>query len=479
MATKRDQLQSHQFLVQRVVSALVTRETDPEQPPFRRPLAAAFGSIALAVLVLAGFTAYGLIVPGGKTAWRDGTSVIVEKETGTRFVYLDGRLHPVTNYTSALLALGKYAGLTNVSRNSLADVPRGPRIGIADAPDSLPTGDRLLTGGWSMCSEPTKDATGAAADESVLMIGQGPAGGQTMGDKALLVAVAETGDQYLVRGGYRHRIRHGDTVTVGLALRSEPWATVGLELVDALPSGESLQPILVEGLGQVSRAVRSWKSLRVGQLLGVETSGGQTQYYLAERDVLRPISPLQYDIQRAFQPTTKAYGGRQPVALTLGPAAAGQAEQTSAEPVTAGRLPAERPDFLAPRDPGSTLCATFDAGATVPRLTVDAGLPPRDAMQVSAARTAAGLPLADRIVVPPGRAALVEVMSAPEAPVGTIGLVTDLGVMYPLAGPGVLAILGYSGVQPVRMPVALVARLPTGPGLDPAAATVPDSGFTR
>jgi type VII secretion protein EccB len=471
MATKRDQLQSHQFLVQRVVSALVTRETDPEQPPFQRPLGAAFGSIALAVLMLAGFAAYGLIVPGGKTAWRDGASVIVEKETGTRFVYVDGRLHPVTNYTSALLALSKYVPLTNVSRNSLTGVPRGPLIGIPDAPDSLPSRDDLLTGSWSLCSQPTKDVAGATADESVLMVGQQPAGGQDLGDAALLVAVAETGDQYLLQRGYRHRIRQGDTVAVGLALRSEPMATVGSELVDALPSGESLQPIQVGGLGQLSRAVAAWKSLRIGQLLVVQTSGSGTQYYLAERDLLRPISELQYDIQRAYQPTTKAYGGRQPVALSLGLAAAGQAKQAPATPTTAGQLPTERPHFLAAGSPESALCATFEPGTTVPRLTVDAAMPPRDAMDATAARTTAGLPLADRILVPPGRAALVEVMSAPEAPVGTIGLVTDLGVMYPLAGAGVLPMLGYEGLQPVRMPAGLVARIPTGQGLDPTTAT--------
>jgi hypothetical protein len=86
MATKREQLQSHQFLVQRVVSALILRESDPEQPPFRKPLGAAFAGIALALLILAGFTVYGLIVPGGKNAWRSGQTIIVERETGTRFV---------------------------------------------------------------------------------------------------------------------------------------------------------------------------------------------------------------------------------------------------------------------------------------------------------------------------------------------------------------------------------------------------------
>jgi hypothetical protein len=30
--------------------------------------------------------------------------------------------------------------------------------------------------------------------------------------------------------------------------------------------------------------------------------------------------------------------------------------------------------------------------------------------------------------------------------------------------------LGYSGVQPVRLPASLVVRLPAGPALDPAIA---------
>jgi drug/metabolite transporter (DMT)-like permease len=109
MASKRDQLHAYQFLVQRTVSALVTRETDPEQPPFRRPGTAAFAGIGIALVALAAVGVYGLINPGGNDSWRDGRSVIVEKETGTRYVYLNQRLHPVENYTSALLAIGTAA----------------------------------------------------------------------------------------------------------------------------------------------------------------------------------------------------------------------------------------------------------------------------------------------------------------------------------------------------------------------------------
>lgn len=470
MATKRDQLQSYQFLVQRVVSALVTRETDPEQPPFRRPTNAAFGSIALAILILAGFGVFGLIVPGGKNSWRDGEAIIVEKETGTRLVYVDGRLHPVANYVSALLALGRHVRVRNVSQRSLAGVQRGPRIGIADAPDSLPTRKRLLDGSWSTCSQPVTDATGAPVEESVLMVGHEPSGGRVLGDDALLVAVSETGDQYLLWRGYRHRIQQVDTVTVGLALRSEPWATVGAELIDALPAGESMRPIRLPDVGQPSRAVPTRPTIRVGQLLVLETSGGGVQHYLAERDRLRPISALQYDIQRAYAPTAKAYGGRQPVGLQIGLVDAGRSPQAPPVRTAPGQPPTDRPVFVAARNAGSTLCATFDPGTSVPRLTVDAAMPARDEMALTAARTSRGTPLADRVLVPPGSAAVVETMPAPNAPAGTVGVVTDLGINHPLAGPEVLDMLGYAGVQPVRMPVSLVARIPTASGLDPAAA---------
>lgn len=470
MANRRDQLQSHQFLVQRVVSALVLRESDPEQPPFRKPLGAAFGSIGLALLVLAGFAVYGLIVPGGKTGWRNGESIIVEKETGTRFVYVDGRLHPATNYVSALLAKGSFAPLMNVSARSLAGVPRGPRIGIADAPDSLPSAKGLLGGPWSLCSEPGRDQTGAAVDESVLMVGRAPTAGRVLGDDALLVAVAETGDQYLLQDGYRHLIRSADAITVGLALRSEPWATVGVGLVDGLPSGDALRPIQVAKLGQPSKAVVGLGSLRNGQLLVMKTSDDVSQYYLAETDRLTPITPLQYDIQRAYAPTAKAYQGKQPVAIPIGLVAAGQARQGTTPLAGPGHLPPARPNFVGPRTSGSSLCAIFAPGADTPQLAVDVVMPPRDDLSTTVQRTGRGTPLADRVVVPPGQAALVETMASGQAPVGMTMLVSDLGIAYPLAGPDVQAVLGFEGVRPIRMPANLVARIPLGSGLAPVPA---------
>ncbi|WP_158848866.1 type VII secretion protein EccB [Saccharothrix deserti] len=465
MASNRDQLQAQQFLQQRVVSALVTGETDPEQPPFRRAVVAAFGGIAIAVVVLAAFGVYGMVSPGGSNAWR-GEFVVVEKETGARHVYVDGRLHPVANYVSALLALGKHAETRTVSRESLAGVPRGPRLGIADAPDSLPDVSRLLTGGWTMCSQPRPDVTGATVNDSVLVVGGGVPGGRPLDERALLVDVPETGDQYLLWRGFRHRIRQADTVAVGLALRSEPRARVGSALVDVLPAGEPIAPIALPDIGAASKAA---PGARIGQLFVVETSGGEVQHYLVEAEVLRPISELQYDIQRAFQPTAQAYDGGQPVGIPLGLVAAGQARQGPPVESGPGKPPTGRPEFASVD--GSVLCASFDSTGSPPALVVDPDLPdPDPLMTATARRTENGTPLADRVVVPPGRAAVVEVMPGPDAPVGTVVLVTDQGRAHALANREVLEVLGYENVTPVRLPVSLVSRVPHGSPLDPATA---------
>lgn len=468
MASKRDQLQAHVFLVQRVISALVHRETDPEQPVFRRPSNAAIGSIALALLALGVVWVYGLVVPGGDKVWRDGNAVIVEKETGTRFVYLDGRLHPVHNYTSALLALGKHADTRSVSSNSLAGVPRGPRLGIPDAPDALPARKGLLTGGWTQCSQPAPDRTGSTVDETVLMVGAEPGGGTELTDEALLVEVPDTGDQYLIRHGYRHRVRQPDTVSVGHALKSEPMARVGMAFVDVLPAGQPIAPITVPGAGQPSTAVPGRPDIRAGQLLIAETSGGALQHYLAKTDVLRPISEFQYDIQRAFAPTAEAYGGGEATGIRIGLLAAAQAKVESSGEPAAGDAPPRRPTF-APSGRGA-VCATYAPGASVPRLRVDPTMPAPDAMTNTPKRTDNGTPLADRITVAPGRAALVEVMPSAQSPAGTLAIVTDLGRLHVLENADVARTLGYDSAVAVRMPAALVARVPQGSPLEPKAA---------
>ena len=473
MASKRDQLQAYQFVVQRATSALVVGETDPEQPPFRRPVSSAFIGLALAIVALACVGVYGMIVPGGNDAWRDDAAVIVEEETGTRFVYLDGKLHPVTNYASALLLVGSNAKTRSVSRDSMVDVPRGPRLGIPDAPDALPGKDRLLGGDWSLCSTPASDVAGGRVEESVLLAGAAPDGGRALRDDALLVRLAESADRYLVWRGHRHRLDDFAVTGTGLALTAQQWARVGRAWLDVLPEGRPISPIPVADAGKPSTAVPGRDDLRIGALLQVLTASGMTQYYLAAKDVLVPITELQYDVQRAYAPTRKAYQDGEPTALPLSSSLATTANRREPpDPAdrTDGDVPAALPRIARLRDGKSTVCAGFAPGASTPRLVVDAGPPPADPLSVTTGRSPEGTPLADRVVVRPGWAAVVEAMPSAKAQVGTLTLVTDTGRRYPLVSQEVLATLGYGDVRPVRLPGGLVSRLPAGPALDPAAA---------
>src|SRR5690606_14184526 len=168
---------------------------------------------------------FGLFVPCGKTSWQGGDAVIVVKETGTRFVYLVGRVQATTHCASALLALGAHAETVQVSRNSLYGLPRGPRTGIPHHADALPDAARLLDGGWTMCSEPAVDATGAPTGESVLLVGEHPRGGRDAGDAAVLVEVSG-GDRYLLWRGHRHRILPEALPVIETVLGARPWLTV-------------------------------------------------------------------------------------------------------------------------------------------------------------------------------------------------------------------------------------------------------------
>ena len=96
MASRQDQLHSYQFAMQRMVAAVVARDADPVRSPIRRLAGAALAGVLIAALCLAAVAVYGVLAPGGATGWRSQGAIVVEKETGARYVYLDGSLHLLT-----------------------------------------------------------------------------------------------------------------------------------------------------------------------------------------------------------------------------------------------------------------------------------------------------------------------------------------------------------------------------------------------
>jgi hypothetical protein len=79
----------------------------------------------------------------------------------------------------------------------------------------------------------------------------------------------------------------------------------------------------------------------------------------------------------------------------------------------------------------------------------------------------------DWIAVPPGRGVVVQSVASPTAAGGALAVVSDLGQRFAVPDAEVLGSLGYAGVTPLRLPAAVVALVPAGRALDPAAAGLP------
>ncbi|MER7416958.1 type VII secretion protein EccB [Micromonospora peucetia] len=458
MPSRQDQLHSYQFTVQRAVAALVMRETDPAQSPFRRLAGAGLASVLVSAIGLGGFALYGLFTGGSGKTWRDPGAVIVEKESGARFVYREQKLHPVLNYASALLIIGAERPKTVlVSRRAIGGVPRGLPLGIADAPDSLPASGRLSTAPWTVCSVAAAEAD-RSVPRSALLIGVTAGEGRALGEEALLLRHPD-GGLHLVWHQRRYLVRDPNRVLAALAATRARAVPVAPALLNSLPAGADLAPLALPAEGERSTRV---SGARVGDVYLVRNSGGGRQYAVALRDGLAGITELQAGLLLART------GQGEPEPITLGRFAALPKLPDLAP--TGPTAPPTAPPRLAVAD-GAGLCARVGDDGDVAEVRLGVRLPDLAAAPRTAAASGGGV-RADHVVVEPGRGAVVEAVAAPGASGGSVSVVTDLGRRYVLAGGEVLGMLGYRDVRPVRLPASLVALVPAGATLDPAAARV-------
>ncbi|HKD99236.1 MAG TPA: type VII secretion protein EccB [Micromonosporaceae bacterium] len=445
MASRRDQLQSHQFLSQRVISALVMRETDPPQSPLRRGIGAAFAGVMISVMVAAGFGVYGLLTKTGGDDWKTNGSVVIERDTGAAYVFQDGELHPMLNYASALLVTGSAPrAVFREPASALGSVPRGVMLGIPGAPDSLPDAAHVVGPPWTVCSV---DGT------TSLVVASAPPGATSLGDRGLLVGDPATGGTELVWHGTRYAVAAGVLPALfGVVTPTD----AGAAWLNAIPQGPDIAPTSVPGSGEPSAAAPGYD---VGQLLSTQVGTGGVQYWMVVDSGLAPITELQKDI-------AVSQGAADPQEIS-------QADATAIHRAPPpGRSDAQswpsRPPQLVPA-PGA-MCATFrDPGAP----TVSIGGVDRAPGIPTGGRAGNGAVLVDRMAVPPGRAAVVRVMASANSTISGYYLVTDLGFRYAVATDDVLKMLGYRPDQAVAMPSAVVALIPSGPALDPTAAAQP------
>jgi type VII secretion protein EccB len=473
MPSRQDQLHSYQFMVQRVVAALVMRDTDPAQSPFRRLASATLAGVVVAALGLAGAAVYGVFRGGSAEGWQDANAVIIERESGAKYVYRDNKLHPVLNYASALLIVGSATpNVMTVSRNKLANVPRGTAYGIPKAPDALPDKANLQRPPWTVCSLPDTTTGRGNGTRSVLSVQRRPEAGRALDDGKALLVSAPDGEVYLIWKSHSYHIHDREVVLPALAWNAQNRAPVATALLNTLQAGADIARVqLPAPRGEKSLATRTAK---VGQVYRIETLGGARLFAVALPAGLAEITQVLADLLLGDPDTAPVLGQREAIPL-------GQAEYTAAPKarwsLPSGDMapPATSPTLVAPAS-GTVLCAQVAAGGAAAQVRVDVPPPDVAGATTTGSRTAQGTVLADRILVPPNSGAVIEALASPSAPGGALSIVTDLGIRYPVPSPEVLAMLGYAGVTPVRVPAELVALFPVGPALDPSAAQQPVAG---
>ncbi|MFC7104672.1 type VII secretion protein EccB [Nonomuraea rubra] len=268
MQTRKDLYQAHKLMQQRLGMALLQAEPDVPESPMRRHNVAMFCGVIVALLVTAAFGIWGLIKPGAATNLEAAGQLLVEEETGAKFVYSQEqkRLLPVANYVSALLLLDSTNfEVRNVTAASLAKYPRGPLVGIAGAPDSLPAREKLVKGPWSVCVTEAPDATGTAVPYVTLVAGN-QVGGTPIGTGALVVTDGQ--ENWVIWND--QRMKTGDAGVRVLDARPK---RVPSTWINAVPSGPDFKAPGIPGIGKKTRGPDG-RTAAIGRVYTVKGVGG-------------------------------------------------------------------------------------------------------------------------------------------------------------------------------------------------------------
>ncbi|MFI7604939.1 type VII secretion protein EccB [Micromonospora sp. NPDC049366] len=462
MRTRRDQVQAYRFVTRRIVSALLSGDPETSSLPMRRLGMAVVGSVIAAAVVLGGAGAYGQFT--GNTAPLEPDTLVIERETGATYVFVDGQLYPTLNYASARLALDKAdPEVRTMSQASIRERPRGRTIGIVGAPDALPDRKSLAGLPWSVCDVP--DPADPRRTSTRLVIDRPLPGGTPLGDRAVLVTV--DGQRHLLTGDARLQLV-GDNRAAALRMANAPLLTVGQQLLNAVPAGPALREPALPGMNEASPVAVAGRAGRVGQ---VYRAAGQ--HYVLTREGLASIGEVSALL-------LLREGGD---VTDITPDQAGQV--LTDQRVDTG-MPRALPELYPVREGQTVLCATYraSAGGGPPITTIEVfdrapaelsgdrsgPLPVRQTAR-DAVRTA------EQVLLPGGKGVLVQAApgsgeSGAGAAGTTVYLISAQGIRYPLGtrSGDARAALGYGGVPPLAVPGSLLALVPTGPTLERADA---------
>lgn len=447
MQTQRDHVHAHQFMMGRLSSALVQGDPTSAEIPGHRALTGLLFGILVAVLGIGGVAVYGWIVPGGSTAYTKPGTMLVEKETGNRYVYVAGAVHPVANVTTASLLLGGAVTVKLISRNSLKDVPHGGELGNIRWPQSV-AASTPVAGPWMVClpgsrvEEPSPTALG-------LNLNPGASWEALATDRFTIVRNPE-GKVYLINQG--HKFAVGDDSVLAALGAGDASAVLAPQLwLDWLPSGKPLEAAEIPGAGDQGPSIGG-ESYPVGQLFEQKS-----QLFVLLEDGLAPIGATDFLLAAAKSDTP-------PVRL--------EAADVAAAPKSGDKSLAKRlPDF--------TTMHWQDAGDAV----LCQRQAPKDentfqTMVVYTSATQSGVDSKGKahVVAQPGTGMTVVAVPHAKTARPQLTFISEAGIAYPVADQKAQSALGLDRAPAPPFPRSLLLTLEPGPSLSREAVTGPTGG---
>lgn len=434
MATKKDLIEAQSFSRRRLLTAFTSgapagKELEPAQP-----LRAVVAGIVLTAMVILGGVFYGIIRPGLPDGWQDNSLILV-KDTGARYVAVDGTLHPVLNTASArlLMPAGEYRVITT-DQDSIADIEIGATIGILGAPDDLPVASGLVADGWAACT---------VAGGTAVTIPSSPVA-KPVTDAAV---VTRGEDTFVVWRGLRYRV---DPASLDPVLRAVGLDAASVRPVDGtwlnlLQPGDDLAPLVIAGAGDAVAGT----DLVVGTAIHQQGTAEGDLFVVTSDGALARLTPLAYQLYLLGTGADLGTAREVATADVAGLSNAGDQAGGAGWPET----------VLAPLDDDDVPCAVL---RHTPGGAEDTVLGVADAD--------VELPTAGEVSVAVGAGALVTATDAEGA--GVVHLVDETGTSFAIPGADgdLLGRLGYSSDDVSSVSGAWLQFLPAGPDLTIAAA---------
>lgn len=289
MATKSDLLEAQNFSRRRLLTAFVSGAPGGRELEPAKPLRAVIIGIALALVVILVGIFYGFLRSGLPDGWTNGR-LVIDTSTGSRYVTIDGTLHPVLNTASARLLLdpANSADPLKTDSSSLAGTPVGATIGIPGAPDAIPVPSMLANTGWTACAAPDRGIDTRISAEPIATAARG----------GVATVVEMDGRHWIVSGDRRYEIPKDITDAVlrisGLSAStvrevSQPW----LNLFD---EGTALAPPRVAKFGTPVGD----GSMRAGDL--VRSEGSDQVFLVMDDGTLALLHPFSVQLYQSTKP---------------------------------------------------------------------------------------------------------------------------------------------------------------------------------